>query len=113
MSMIKKIDLYCPCENKSKNGFQVSSFQSHSQVLQSIRLTLGVQSIAAVYDVHAKPIVDLQTCNEGQCVQVATTYSEQVKSYAPKNTIVYRGEEGNDVGDMMDGYGLPWEVSKC
>jgi hypothetical protein len=41
---------------------------------------------------------------------VTTTNSKKIKAYAPRDAIIYRREEGEYVGDMMDGYGLPWNV---
>jgi hypothetical protein len=65
MAMFKKIDLYCLAENKSHNGFRISPYESYDQIFYSIRVTLGIENVAAVYNVHAKPINDLQSCVEG------------------------------------------------
>jgi hypothetical protein len=105
---MKTIQVHCPSNDKTES-FSIAPYQSQDQVLQSIRLQLNIP-YAAVYDTQAKSIKDLQKCDTDQVVLVAAAANEDMQPYAPRNAIMYNGEEGEDVDDMIDGFGIDWEV---
>jgi hypothetical protein len=105
---MKTIRVHCPSNDKTES-FSIAPYQSQDQVLQSIRLQLNIP-YAAVFDIQAKPIKDLQKCDADQVVLVAATANEDMQPYAPRNAIMYNGEESEAVDDMLDGYGMDWEV---
>jgi hypothetical protein len=105
---MKTIKVHCPSNDKTES-FSIAPYQSQDQVLQSIRLQLGIP-YAAAYDKQAKPIKDLQKCTTDQCILIAAAANEVMQPYAPRNAIMYNGEESEDVDDEVDGYGMDWEV---
>jgi len=107
--MAVTITLYCPSSNATKMGFRIMACDNHDKILQDIRAILHIR-YAAVYEVNAKPLHNLSNVIPGQTVIVAVAPNEKVRRYSPRHCIFYYGEEGKDVCDTEDGYGLPWKV---
>ncbi|KAF1845512.1 uncharacterized protein K460DRAFT_416765 [Cucurbitaria berberidis CBS 394.84] len=106
--MTKTVQLHCPSSKKTVDNFVISPFQMHEQVLQGIRLRLGINH-AALYTVDAKHITNLESLQDDQRILVAATPSEHMLPDAPPDFVLYDGEEGEDVNPEIDGFGQPWE----
>lgn len=105
-----RIQLYCPSLKKTVDGFVIGAYQNLDQVLQGVRLALGIK-YAALYTIDAKPINKPSTLQEDQRVLVAATEKETMLPDAPLEWVLYDGEEGDDVDPDTEGYGQEWDVS--
>jgi hypothetical protein len=105
-----RIQLHCPTNKKTIDGFVIGAYQTPEQVLQGVRLALGIK-YAALYTVEAKHVTDPQALQEDQLVLVATTEAEKMLPDAPYGYVLYDGEEGEGIDPDVEGYGQEWEVS--
>ncbi|CAO2655999.1 Nn.00g048020.m01.CDS01 [Neocucurbitaria sp. VM-36] len=114
--MTKTVQLHCPSTRQSVDNFVVSPFQTHEQVMQGIRLRLGINH-AALYTVDAKHITNLESLQEDQRILVAASSLERMLPDAPSGFALYDGEEGEVVDPAVEGFGQPWddltEREKC
>jgi len=106
-----RIQLYCPSNKKTVNGFVIGAYQKPEQVLQGVRLALDIK-YAALYTVDAKAIGDPHSLQEeDQRVLVAACETEKMLPDAPYGYVLYDGEEGDDVDPDTEGCGQEWDVS--
>ncbi|KAJ4371605.1 hypothetical protein N0V83_004825 [Neocucurbitaria cava] len=106
--MTKMVQLHCPSTGQTVDKFVISPFQTHEQVIQGIRIRLGIQH-AALYTTDAKLITNFDSLQEDQRVLVAATSSELMLPDAPTGFILYDGEESDEVDPTTEGFEQPWE----
>ena len=107
------IQLHCPSTNKTASGFVISPFQTTDQILQGIRLCLGIP-FAALYTVDAKHVSDPHSFDDEQRVLVAAHAEEKMLPDAPGGYVLYAGEERAKLNLDGEGEGdeQAWEVSR-
>lgn len=107
-----RVQLYCPSNKKTVDGFVIGAYQKPEQVLQGVRLALDIK-YAALYTVGAKQVGDPHSLQEDQRVLVAASQTEKMLPDAPYGCVMYDGEEGEEVDPDVEGYGQEWDVSLC
>ncbi|KAE8837394.1 hypothetical protein PTNB85_04729 [Pyrenophora teres f. teres] len=103
-----RVQLYCPSNKKTVDGFVIGAYQKPEQVLQGVRLALGIKH-AALYTVDAKAVGDPHSLQEDQRVLVAARETEKMLPDAPYSYVLYDGEEGEDVGPDTEGCEQEWD----
>jgi hypothetical protein len=104
-----RVQLYCPSNKKTVDGFVIGVYQKPEQVLQGVRLALDIK-YAALYTIEAKHVTDPHTLQEDERVLVAASRDETMLPDALGGYILYDGEEREDVNPDIEGYGQDWEV---
>ncbi|KAI4950107.1 hypothetical protein J4E91_004763 [Alternaria rosae] len=103
-----RVQLHCPSTKKTVDDFVVSPFTTLEQVLPSVRLALDLK-YAAIYTTEAKPITEPSNLQEDQRVLVAASATEIILPDSPSESVLYDGEEGDDVDPDVECYGLGWD----
>jgi hypothetical protein len=106
--MTKTIQLYCPSNRRTVDGFVISPYQANDQVVQAARLALQIKH-ADLYTVDGKHITGVELIENEQRVLVAATPNEHMLPDAPSGFLQYNGEEAEDVNPDIDVFGQPWE----
>jgi hypothetical protein len=110
--MSKTIQLHCPSTKRTVDGFVISPFQSHDQILQGVRLALQIP-YAGLHAVDAKPITKLDLLHEDQRVLVAAAKDELMLPDSPAEYEFYDGQEGEDVDLDLGEWEDLSEEEKC
>ncbi|KAG9188982.1 hypothetical protein G6011_05850 [Alternaria panax] len=104
-----QVKLYFPSTKKTVDNFIIGAFQNLDQVLQGVRLALGIK-YAALYTTDAKPIYEPGSLDNDDRVLVAASAKETMLPDAPPEWVLYDGEEGDDVDPNTEGYGQEWDT---
>tara|TARA_R110002003_G_scaffold878_13_gene21767 strand:- start:10878 stop:11765 length:888 start_codon:yes stop_codon:yes gene_type:complete len=114
--MSKQIQLHCPSTKRTVDAFVISPFQNNDQILQGIRLALGIPH-ASIYTVSAKPLTKLDSLQDSQRVLIAASPAERMLPDSPPEFEFYDGQDADDTDPDLDGYLQPWdslsEREKC